>query len=62
MGKSFPHPVGVFCTIPNHPNCHILPKIDVSGYSPYLAISHNKIAILFNPPPFVPSKCLCIKT
>ena len=26
MGKSLPHPVGVFCTIPNPPKCHIMQK------------------------------------
>ena len=35
MGKSFPHPVGVFCTIPNPPKSHIMQKI---GFWPYLAI------------------------
>ena len=28
MGKSFPHPLGVFCTIPNLPKCHIMQKIE----------------------------------
>ena len=27
MGKLFPHPVGVFCTIPNPPQSRIIPKI-----------------------------------
>ena len=39
MGKSFPHPVVVFCTIPSHPKSHIMSKIHFcSGYRPYLAI------------------------
>ena len=35
MGKSFPHPVGVFCTIPNPPKSRIIKKID---FWPYLVI------------------------
>ena len=44
MGKLFPHPVGVFCTIPNLLKSHIIQKIDfvrraaISSnitYSPY---------------------------
>ncbi len=46
VGKSFPDPVGVFCTIPDPPNCHIMQKsvfffvifwiISKFPYSPYL--------------------------
>ena len=36
MVKLFPHPLGVFRTIPNPPKCRIMQKID---FWPYLVIS-----------------------
>ena len=39
MGKFFPHPVGVFRTIPNPPKSRIMQKIDLSEKRPYLVIS-----------------------
>ena len=39
MGRLFPHPVGVFCTIPNPPKSRIMQQIDFSEKRPYLVIS-----------------------
>ena len=33
VGKWFPHPVGVFCTILEPPKCHIMPNSDVSWFN-----------------------------
>ena len=39
IGKSFPHPLGVFCTIHNPPKSRIIKKINFSEKRPYLVIS-----------------------
>ena len=29
VGKSLPHPVGVFCALPNPPKCHIMQNLKI---------------------------------
>ena len=53
MGKLFPHPVGVFRTIPKPPKSRVIQKIDFSEKRPYLVISiffHRRLVI----------RCSCI--
>ena len=47
-GKSLPHPVGVFCIIPNPPNCHIMQKsffcviFGIIGQFPYIPLIYEQ--------------------
>ena len=43
-GKLFPHPVGAFCTMPNHPKCKIITKINLFG-TPAKTISKSMILL-----------------
>ena len=50
--KLFPHPVGVFCTLLEPPNCHIMQKSYFSGFSVFSLIPYISLIFPFKGTPY----------